>query len=182
MTRPRGAARHVALLLAALTMFLSGCSAPGGPAAPAAPAESTAGADTTVAALDFRATTLDGRPFDAMTLTGTPVVLWFWAPWCTICRAEAPHVAEVAAEYADRATFLGVPGLGEVADMREFVADTGMDGLMHVVDADGSLWQRFGVVSQPAYVFVGADGTVQAFGGSLDRDSLRQAADDLLAG
>jgi hypothetical protein len=40
MTPPRGGARHVALLLAALTMVLSGCSAPGGPATPAAaPAE-----------------------------------------------------------------------------------------------------------------------------------------------
>jgi thiol-disulfide isomerase/thioredoxin len=177
MTVSRGAANHVVLLLAALTLFLSGCSAPAGPAAPAVPADSTA-----VAALDFRGTTLDGSPFDAMTLTGQPVVLWFWAPWCTICRAEAPGVAEVAAEYAGRATFLGVPGLGEVADMREFVADTGMGGLTHVVDADGSLWQRFGVVSQPAYVFIGADGAVHAFGGSLDAESLRQAADDLLAG
>jgi thiol-disulfide isomerase/thioredoxin len=181
MTLPRDAARRGALLLVALTLFLSGCSA-AGPAAPAAPAETTAGVDAAVAALDFRATTLDGSPFDAATLTGTPVVLWFWAPWCTICRAEAPDVAEAAAEYAGRATFLGVPGLGEVADMREFVADTGTGGLTHVVDADGSLWQRFGVVSQPAYVFVGADGTVQAFGDSLDPESLRQSADDLLAG
>jgi thiol-disulfide isomerase/thioredoxin len=141
-----------------------------------------AGADAAVAALGFRGTTLDGSPFDAMTLTGEPVVLWFWAPWCTICRAEAPDVAEVAAEYAGRATFLGVPGLGEVSDMREFVSDTGLVGLTHVVDADGSLWQRFGVVSQPAYVFIGADGAVHAFGGSLDAESLRQAADDLLAG
>jgi thiol-disulfide isomerase/thioredoxin len=181
MTGSRGAARHVVLLLAALTMFLSGCSATAG-SAPSAPPGSTTGADAPEAALDFRGTTLDGRPFDAMTLAGTPVVLWFWAPWCTICRAEAPDVAEVAAEYAGRATFLGVPGLGEVTDMREFVADTGTGGLMHVVDADGSLWQRFGVVSQPAYVFVGADGTVQAFGGSLDPESLRLKADDLLAG
>ncbi len=165
-------------LLIAVTLFLSACSPAVGPA-PSGPA---GGPETAVTALGFRATTLEGSPFDAASLTGTPVVLWFWAPWCTICRAEAPGVAEVAAEYAGRATFLGVPGLGEVADMREFVADTGTDGLTHVVDADGSLWQRFGVVSQPAYVFVGADGAVHAFGGSLDAESLRQAADDLLAG
>jgi thiol-disulfide isomerase/thioredoxin len=181
MTGSEGAARHVVLLLAALTMFLSGCSATAGPAG-SVPPESATGTDGPEAALDFRGTTLDGSSFDATTLTGTPVVLWFWAPWCTICRAEAPDVAEVAAEYTGRAAFLGVPGLGEVADMREFVADTGTNGLTHVVDADGSLWQRFGVVSQPAYVFVDADGTVQAFGGSLDRESLRQAAADLLAG
>jgi thiol-disulfide isomerase/thioredoxin len=177
MTGFRRAARNIVLLLAAMMLFLSGCSTAAGPAPPA-PA---AGADAPEAALDFRGTTLDGRPFDAMTLAGTPVVLWFWAPWCTICRAEAPDVAAVAAEYAGRATFVGVPGRGEAADMHEFVADTGTDGLTHVVDADGSLWQRFGVVSQPAYVFIGADGTVQEFGGSLDRESLRLKADNLLA-
>jgi thiol-disulfide isomerase/thioredoxin len=158
-------------LIIAVTLLLSACSPAVGPA-PSGPA---GGPETAV-------TTLEGSPFDAASLTGTPVVLWFWAPWCTICRAEAPDVAAVAAEYAGRVTFLGVPGLGEVADMREFVADTGTAGMTHVVDADGALWQRFGVVSQPAFVFVAADGTVQAFGGSLDPDSLRQTADELLAG
>jgi thiol-disulfide isomerase/thioredoxin len=168
------------LTIAVMLLLLSACSSTVGPApsGPAAPA----GGPETVTALGFRATTLEGSPFDAASLTGTPVVLWFWAPWCTICRAEAPDVAAVAAEYEGRVTFLGVPGLGEVADMREFVADTGTAGMTHVVDADGALWQRFGVVSQPAFVFVAADGTVQAFGGSLDPDSLRRTADELLAG
>jgi thiol-disulfide isomerase/thioredoxin len=165
-------------LLIAVTLFLSACS----PAVSPAPSGPAGGPETAVTALGFRATTLEGSPFDAASLTGTPVVLWFWAPWCTICRAEAPDVAAAATEYAGRVTFLGVPGLGEVADMREFVADTGMGGITHVVDADGALWQRFGVVSQPAFVFVAADGTVHAFGGSLDPDSLRQTTDELLAG
>jgi hypothetical protein len=91
-------------------------------------------------------------------------------------------VAAVAAEYEGRVTFLGVPGRGAVGQMREFVDDTGTGGLTHIVDTDGALWQRFGVVAQPAFAFVGADGTVETFGGSLDPGSLRQAADDLLAG
>jgi thiol-disulfide isomerase/thioredoxin len=168
-------------LIIAVTLLLSACSPAVGPA-PSAPAAETGGPETAVTALGFRATTLEGSPFDAASLAGTPVVLWFWAPWCTICRAEAPDVATVATEYTGRVTFLGVPGLGEVADMREFVADTGTGGMTHVVDADGALWQRFGVVAQPAFVFVAADGTVQAFGGSLDPDSLRRTADELLAG
>jgi thiol-disulfide isomerase/thioredoxin len=170
-------------LVIAVTLLLSACSPAVGPA-PSGPAAPAGGQETAVTALEFRATTLDGSPFDAATLTGTPVVLWFWAPWCTICRAEAPDVAAVAAEYAGRVTFLGVPGLGEVADMREFVADTGTGGMTmtHVVDADGALWQRFGVVAQPAFAFVAADGTVQTFGGSLDPETLRRSADELLNG
>jgi hypothetical protein len=91
-------------------------------------------------------------------------------------------VAAVAAEYEGRVTFLGIPGRGDVPEMQEFVADTGTGGLTHAVDADGALWQRFGVVAQPAFAFVDADGTVETFRGSLDPESLRQAADGLLAG
>lgn len=91
-------------------------------------------------------------------------------------------MAAVAAEYEGRVTFLGMPGRGAVPEMKEFVADTGTGGLTHVVDADGALWQRFGVVSQPAFAFIGADGTSRTFGGSMDPEALRQAVDELLAG
>lgn len=91
-------------------------------------------------------------------------------------------MAAVAAEYDGRVRFLGIPGRGDVAEMREFVADTGTGALTHVVDADGALWQRFGVVTQPAFAFVGADGTARTEPGGMDADSLRRAADALLAG
>ncbi len=173
-------------MVVALGLALSACSgsAPAGATGSAQSAPTGTAPETTAAtsALDFTAPTIDGGRFDASTLSGTAVVLWFWAPWCTICRAEAPGVAAAAAEYDGRVMFLGVPGRGAVGEMREFVADTGTGGLTHVVDADGALWQRFGVVAQPAFAFVDTDGTVATFGGSLDPESLRQAADDLLAG
>lgn len=62
-----------------------------------APAGQTA-ADTVLA---FTATTVEGEPFDAADLAGRPVVFWFWAPWCSTCVAEAPHVLDIADEYDD---------------------------------------------------------------------------------
>lgn len=129
--------------------------------------------------LQFSGPTVDGGDLDAAELAGTPVVLWFWAPWCTICRAEAPDVAEVAAEYAGRVELLGVAGRGDVEDMRAFVDETGTGGFRHLVDEDGELWRRFGVISQPAFVFVSSTGTTDSFIGSLDRDQLRAVVDEL---
>ena len=110
--------------------------------APPAGAAAAATAPSTAAEpLAFQATTLAGPELDVSTFAGEPVVLWFWAPWCTICRVEGPDVAAVAAELEGDVTFLGVPGRGETADMSAFVQDTGTGGLQHVVDVDGSLWR-----------------------------------------
>ena len=132
--------------------------------------------------MDFRATTLAGPELDVSTLAGEPVVLWFWAPWCTICRVEGPEVADVAAELEGDVAFLGVPGRGETADMASFVQDTGTAGLQHLVDADGSLWQRFRVVSQPSFAFIAPDGSVETFAGALGAEDLRTRASALAAG
>ncbi|MGF1646325.1 MAG: redoxin domain-containing protein [Kineosporiaceae bacterium] len=118
--------------------------------------------------------TVDGGSFAAADVSG-PVVYWFWAPWCTICRSEAPEVADVAAEYEGQVTFVGVAGLGPVADMRDFVADTGVEGFAHAVDPDGSVWTGFEVFSQPSYVFVDAAGEARTWTGGLDGNTLREA-------
>ena len=131
--------------------------------------------------LDASVTTLSGAAFDPATIEGRPVVLWFWAPWCTICRAEAPDVAEVAAELTaagSEVVLLGVPGRGETPEMADFVDSTGTGALTHLVDADGGLWRTYGVISQPAFALIGVDGTVEVVQGSLGADGLRAAVDN----
>jgi thiol-disulfide isomerase/thioredoxin len=121
--------------------------------------------------------TLEGDAFDGESLAGQGVVLWFWAPWCTICRAEAPDVASVAAEMQGDVTFVGVPGLGAASEMKGFVADTGVQSITHLPDVDGEAWRAFGIVSQPSFVFISPDGSATSFTGALGADKLREAAE-----
>ncbi len=176
MTLPTRVMRGMLGAVAALLVGLTACSAPasalGDPVA-SGPAATPGGA------LAFTATTLDGTALDVSTLKGTPVALWFWAPWCTICRAEAPDVARVAAEFDGRVRLIGIPGRGEVDAMRGFVGDTGTGAITHVVDADGALWSRFGVVAQPAFVFVDRSGAARSFSGPMDAAELRTALGEL---
>lgn len=137
---------RVRALLAAMTLALG--VAIGVAAAPAASADSR---------LDFTGTTVSGAPFNGSSLQGKPAVLWFWTPWCPFCNQEAPNVSRVAAANPG-VTFVGVAARSDVADMANFISKYNLN-FTNLNDADGSIWARFNVPWQPAYLFVKADGS-----------------------
>ena len=107
--------------------------------------------------LQFSASTLSGAPFNGVTLQGKPSVLWFWTPWCPFCNAEAPGVSQVAAANP-AVTFVGVAAHSDVGAMQDFVSKYNLN-FTNLNDTDGSIWARYNVPWQPAYVFYRADGT-----------------------
>ncbi len=107
--------------------------------------------------LNFTGTTLSGAPFNGSSLQGKPAVMWFWTPWCPFCNAEAPSVSAVAAANPG-VTFVGVSTRADVASMQGFVSKYNLN-FTNLNDADGSIWARFNVPWQPAYVFLSPDGS-----------------------
>jgi thiol-disulfide isomerase/thioredoxin len=126
-------------------------------------------------------TVVDGTEFDASTLAGKDTILWFWAPWCPTCQAESGGIAEAARELPDGVTLIGVAGRADVADMQGFVTDYGVGGFEHLVDADGSIWERFDVPYQPAYAFINDDGEIRTVVGALGKSGVLEAAEELAA-
>jgi thiol-disulfide isomerase/thioredoxin len=129
------------------------------------------GADTpktTVAAatgvLGFTGKTIDGAPFDAAALAGKPALLWFWAPWCATCAAQAGSVTNVQAEYGDKLNVLGIAGMGDNADMHEFVSDLEVGTVRNLDDEAGVLWKKFGITEQSTYVLVDRSGGIVTTG------------------
>jgi thiol-disulfide isomerase/thioredoxin len=174
--------RHGRVVTAALAaaLLLAGCGTQEA-SSPAGQEERSDQRSAVAKALAFQAKTLDGAAFSGASLAGKGAVLWFWAPWCTICRAEAPGVAEVARRFAGKVAFVGVAGRGEVPEMRRFADETKIGFFPQVVDADGAVWASFGVTSQPAFAFVRPDGTVQVVLGSLPQADLEAKAGELTA-
>ncbi|MCV7028727.1 protein disulfide oxidoreductase [Mycobacterium sherrisii] len=107
--------------------------------------------------LQFTGTTLAGAPFNGASLQGKPAVLWFWAPFCPFCNAEAPGVAQVAAANPG-VTFVGIAGHSDAGAEQAFVSKYGLN-FTNLNDADGAIWARYNVPWQPAYVFYKADGS-----------------------
>ena len=107
--------------------------------------------------LNFTGTTLSGASFNGASLQGKPAVMWFWTPWCPFCNQEAPSVSAVAAANP-KVTFVGVAARSDVGQMENFVSKYNLN-FTNLNDADGSIWARFNVPWQPAYVFLRPDGT-----------------------
>jgi thiol-disulfide isomerase/thioredoxin len=107
--------------------------------------------------LQFNGTTLSGAQFNGASLTGKPVMMFFWASWCPFSNAGAPAVSQIAAANP-KVTFVGIAGRSDVASMQSFVSKYNMN-FTNLNDADGSLWARFNVPWQPAYLFYRPDGS-----------------------
>ncbi|GGV19573.1 thiol:disulfide interchange protein [Actinomadura cremea] len=179
------------MIVIGAVLLAAGCGGGGGEetaaepaaAAPGSPAPRQSGGtgEDVPEALGFEGETLAGEPFDGASLAGGPVVFWFWAPWCPKCLAEGPDVAEAAAKYGDRVTFVGVGGLEkDKGRLREFVARTGTERLTHLDDTAGELYAHFGVTSQSSFVFMAPDGTTDDASGPLGAAELGRRVDGLL--
>jgi thiol-disulfide isomerase/thioredoxin len=120
--------------------------------------------------LRFEAKTVDGETFRGQDLFGSPAVLWFWAPWCPNCQAEAPTIAEVAK--TDGVRFVGVAAQDQVPAMQSFVDQYGLGFIPHLADTNAEIWQRFGVTYQPSYAFIGSDGSVEVEKSQLEPEEL----------
>jgi thiol-disulfide isomerase/thioredoxin len=52
---------------------------------------------------------LGPKPVDLSQLKGSPVLLFFWAHWCSDCKAEGPVIARLSSEFGSRGLMLLAP-------------------------------------------------------------------------
>ena len=65
-------------------------------------------------------------------------------------------------QFAGQIDIIGVGGSStSEADLERFVGGYGVLDLINVSDTDNSVWERYGVFSQPIYAFLNDDGTTE---------------------
>ena len=127
-----------------------------------------------------------GTPVERLE-AGNVYVVEFWATWCGPCRATIPHLTELAHQYAEKATFIGVSVWErpkENADeavfalVEPFVAQMG-DQMDYHVAADGSdhamakAWMSAaGQNGIPCAFIVGRDGKIAWIGHPMAMDKV----------
>lgn len=135
------------------------------------------------AAPPFTLSTLGGERFALGEHAGGPVLVYFWASWCTPCAAEAPVIQRLWGEYRGRGyMFVGVNIWDAERDARAFAERYGLTFPL-VRDADGAVYLEYGVQQLPMTFFVRPGLRVeQRTLGLLEEAALRTMLDQLAAG
>ena len=101
---------------------------------------------------------LDGVPYSLTGSQGRPVLVQFWATWCTICRAEQGSISAIARDHPDTITV--AMQSGSDAEVGHHMAGQGLHFPV-VNDPDGRIAAAWGVHAVPASFIIGADGRIR---------------------
>jgi thiol-disulfide isomerase/thioredoxin len=124
---------------------------------------------------------LKGGQVSLADLRGRPVVLDFWATWCTPCEFQIPILNQLHEKYGDR---VEVVGIAVDAGGRETVAPFAAERKIgyRVLLGDEALAQRYGAIGFPALYVLRPDGTVASSHlGLVDPGDLEDAVEAALA-
>ena len=141
---------------------------------------SVAGTDAGVikgrTARDFTAATSGGELLALSDFRGRPVVLNFWATWCTSCLAEMPDLKAVQQEFgANRVAVLALNSGESAADTEEFIEQLDAPEFTYAFDPLLAVTDAYGIVGLSHTVFVDADGIIRAtYVGQMTPDLMRE--------
>jgi len=125
---------------------------------------------------DFTAMDSEGNFVSLSDFIGKPVILNFWASWCSPCKSEMPDFDAAFQQYGEDIQFMMVnmtDGSQETTESATaFIAESGYSFPVFF-DVEYSAAMAYGVTSIPATYFVNAEGNLVAYGiGPLNLEAL----------
>jgi cytochrome c biogenesis protein CcmG/thiol:disulfide interchange protein DsbE len=116
-------------------------------------------------AAPFELEALDGNRLSSRDLRGRPMVINFWASWCTECRKEHPLLMEAHDRLGDRIAFVGVIFQDSATNARGYLVEMGdvaTGSYPNLKDPGSRVAIDYGVYGVPETFFVDRQGVVVA--------------------
>jgi thiol-disulfide isomerase/thioredoxin len=138
---------------------------------------------------------LGAKPVPLMALKGEPVLLFFWAHWCSDCKEEGPILAQIEKEYASKRLVVVAPtqrygyvARGEEAGPAEELKY--IDEIRHKFYADllnvpapisDENFKNYGASTTPTLVLIDKQGIVRMYHpGRMTLEEIRAALNKLM--
>jgi cytochrome c biogenesis protein CcmG, thiol:disulfide interchange protein DsbE len=102
---------------------------------------------------------VDGGTLQLRDLHGYPVVVNFWASWCSPCRREAALLASSAEAHRGHVVFVGVDINDLTSDARHFLRSRNVPYV--TVHSGSVVADRFGLIGLPETFYVDRQGRIQ---------------------
>ena len=122
-----------------------------------------------------------GVPFSLEQFKGKPVLVVFWATWCSYCKAEMPRLKQLSDTYVAkglRVVTVGGPSRQTEEDVVKFQMKEQLPFII-LWDAQGRAMQDWGITAFPTNFLVDAEGVVRYRGAALG-DQVTQLVQDAL--
>jgi len=132
----------------------------------------------------FALKTLDGGLDSLSHYAGHPILINFWASWCTPCRSEMPFlITAYQTHQREKLTVLAIDlkdQEGSTKDVSKFVSEFRLPFPV-LLDEKGKARRLYALRGVPTSIFVGADGVVRAVHqGPISEQVLRQRLSEIV--
>lgn len=116
--------------------------------------------------------TLDGKPFDIGSYIGkTPVVLEFWATWCSLCKDLEPELRAAHSKYGKQVKFVGIAvSINQSPQRVKLYAAKHKLPLEVYYDKKGDASTAYDVIATSTIVVIDREGIVVYTGQGGDQD------------
>ncbi|MFA9465563.1 MAG: TlpA family protein disulfide reductase [Velocimicrobium sp.] len=146
--------------------------------------EDSSDTETKTQAIDFTVVNNQGEEVSLTSLIGKPIVLNFWASWCSPCKSEMPDFQKFYEKMGSEVEFVMVNMTDQSRETldsaKEFIQKEGYTFPTYF-DVDQSAAYAYYVTSIPTTFFIDKDGYIVTYGqGALDEETLQKAIEMIM--
>lgn len=101
--------------------------------------------------------TVNGEPFELSRKPGEPLLVYFWASWCPVCKLQDGNIATLSEEFP---VITVAMSSGTDEEIREYLEQEELD-LAVLNDETGEISNRWGVKGVPTTFVIDGEGEVR---------------------
>lgn len=137
----------LAIVLMTSVLLVVGCSSPAPQVGKPAP--------------DFQLPNLEGQVVSLSDFRGKPVLVNFWATWCSPCRFEMPFIQSIFEESSDTGLVILAINIGETPSrVRDFI-QSGNFSFLVLLDTNQDVALEYNIRGIPTTFFIDKEGVIQ---------------------